>query len=133
MDEMNSDYQIYKAIERRIKKRYDRRVELASHAIAYFVGLTILWIFVVPEFSDSWTKWAAVGSLGWTIGFLIHALQIAAKELEERAVIREMEILGLYSEKAKRGYDEASRLHLTDDGELYDPYVDEPLEPSYYE
>jgi hypothetical protein len=134
MGQTDSNYQIYMAIERRIKQRYDRRVELASHAIAYFLGLTILWLFIVPEFSDGWTKIAAVGSLGWTIGFLIHALQIAAKELEERAVIREMERLGLYSEqKAKRWHDDATHLQLTDDGELYDPYFDEPLERTSYE
>ena len=134
MDEINSDYQIYRAIERRIKKRYDRRVELVSHAIAYFLGLTILWLLIVPEFGDFWTKMAAIGSLGWTIGFLIHALQVAAKELEERAVIREMERLGLYSErKAKRWHDDSHGLHLSDDGELDDSYFDEALERSYYE
>ena len=134
MGDSDSNYQIYTAIEHRIKQRYGRRVELVSHAIAYFLGLTIVWLFIVPEFGDFWTKMAAAGSLGWTIGFLIHALQVVAKELEERAIVREMERLGLYSEqKAKRRHADTSRLQLTDDGELFDPYFDEPLERTIYE
>jgi hypothetical protein len=66
---------------------------------------------------------AALGTIGWTMGILIHLVQFAFDEWGERAVDAELERVGLVAyqrRKAKRAAaDEDERLmRLGEDGEL---------------
>lgn len=123
MDEGASDqYKIFKAMERRIKERFSRRVEFLSHFIAFVLIMPAIWV-VIKTWMPALAFWdiALIAiTAGWTVGLLIHFVQVVAKELEDRAVASEMERLGLLQyEKFKRDGTVPERLvRLTDDGEI---------------
>lgn len=121
-------WRIYEDTKRRIKKRYNQRAEVISHAIAFAISIPALWFVLLGTswFSgDTWESIAALGSIGWLIGLSIHLSQHMIYEMRERAINRELDRLGMFdaTEKAKRDSAPPERLvRLSDDGEIIDLY-----------
>ncbi len=115
------DEKIYEDIINRVKKRYDRRKEYFSHAVAYLAAMGMMW-FVWLDPSDFMKGFGVLGAIitvPWTIGILIHSVQWLFDELQERAVNVQLARAGINTAyvKAKR---EERLVRLSDDGELID-------------
>jgi hypothetical protein len=132
MDENSSEQiQIFRELEKRIKQRYGRRTEFLSHLIAFVIGIPVMWLIILTWLPDL-AFWDIVGAIvtgGWTMGFLIHLVQVLGQEMEDRAITNEMERLGLLAaSKRKRDNEQqngAERLvRLSDDGEIIDLELD---------
>jgi hypothetical protein len=126
VDEISSEQlQIFQAMEARIKRRYARRIEFISHAIAFVILVPIIWLVILNWLPD-YPFWKIVGAIstgGWAVGFLIHLVQVIGQEMEDRAIMGEMERLGMLG-SYKRKRDEQSPperlVRLSDDGEIID-------------
>lgn len=117
--------EIYKAITKRVKKRFDRRKEFFSHLVGYSVTMAFIWgaWLNLSQFGEGISGIAAaLVTVGWTIGIFIHGTQWYFSELEDRALERELERAGLYSGKLKN---DERLVRLSDDGELLDLFDEE--------
>lgn len=121
----------YDEIRKRIKRRYDNRAEFLSHLVGFLVTMIIVWSIWIPQ--GTWQTLAEIGSAGWFMGLVIHFIQYLTKEMQERAIEREIERerawrSGFASEpdmKRKR-----DRLTLTEDGEVLEVIEDDEAQPS---
>ena len=133
-------YKVYKNIEKRVRQRFERRKEFFSHLVAYAIFMVGMWAMVgLGQFGEGfWGISAAVITVGWTMGVLIHVIQFVLDELGERAIDAELEKagLGVYQRgvrgKDKRGAEVhgAALMRLAEDGELVemeDDYDDSPF------
>ena len=116
---------IYQDVRQRVHKRFERRKEFFSHLVGYVVSIIGFWLFWNPiAFGDGgWGIAAALATLGWTIGILIHMVQFAFDEWGERAIDAELERVGLTTyqqRKSKRAEDQEDErlMRLGEDGEL---------------
>ena len=118
----------YDEIRRRIKRKYDNRVEFFSHIVAFLGVNLVLWGVLQPQ--NGWYTLSMIGMGGWFVGVLCHVVVFWGKEMQEReierAIEREYDLRGHQPPEAdvKRKRD---RLRLTADGELLD-VVDEDEE-----
>ena len=122
------DEKIYEDIIKRVKKRFDRRKEYFSHAVAYLAAMGMMW-FVWLEPSDFMKGFGILGAIitvPWTIGILVHSVQWLFDELQERAIDRQLTHAGIDTAyvKAKR---EERLVQLSDDGELIDFETDSTM------
>jgi hypothetical protein len=119
----------YNEIRHRITSTYNNRIGFFSHFIAFVVINGFAWMIWLgtPEAARSGVLSVVLllGSVGWLVGMLIHALVFFMMEARDRAIVRaiEEERAWALGEKPKR----ESRLHLTEDGEL-EEIVGEELE-----
>lgn len=115
---------IYQDVRQRVHQRFERRKEFFSHMVAYIVTMVGFWLFWHPvAFGDGgWGVAAALATIGWTMGILIHLVQFSFDELGERAIDAELERVGLIAYqkgKIKRAGDDDERfMRLGEDGEL---------------
>ena len=116
---------IYQDVRQRVHKRFERRKEFFSHLVGYVVSMIGFWLFWNPvAFGDGgWGIAAALATIGWTMGILIHLVQFSFDEWGERAIDAELERVGLaaYQKgKSKRTDDKEGEwlTRLGEDGEL---------------
>jgi uncharacterized membrane protein (DUF485 family) len=145
MNDLSSEehYKIYKNIEKRVLKRFERRKEFFSHLVAYVISMIGMWAMVgLAEFGEGfWGISAAVITVGWTMGVLIHIIQFVLDELGERAIDTELEKAGLgVYQRGVRGKDkhgaevhDAALMRLGEDGELVEVESDFDDSPFYDE
>ena len=128
-------YSLYKEIEKRVRKRIDRRKEFFSHLAAYLVGMIGVWGFWLNfhQFGEGfWGAAAGLVTVGWTMGIIIHFVQFWLDEMGEREIDAELEKAGLRTPRAGKSkreeddYDERM-MRLGKDGEL------EEIEDDFYD
>jgi hypothetical protein len=112
----------YDEIRRRVEKRLKKRQDLFIHIASYIVTNALLWFF----FHDSWVLWV---TFGWGIGVVSNIIDYYTKygpgaqrkeDEIQREIDREMARRGMY-EKPKND----THMRLTDDGELEEVPEDE--------
>lgn len=110
----------YDEIRRRIKKRYDNRVEFISHIVSFLGANLVLWGVLQPQYG--WYTLASLAMGGWFIGVLCHAVVFWGKEAQERAIERAIEREREFRSQNPEAYikPKRDRLSLTADGELLD-------------
>lgn len=122
----------YDEIRKRVKRRYDNRAEFLSHLVAFIIVNGLGWWFIVRPMGGIVFTLAALVSGLWGLGVVIHGIQFLTKELQERAIEREIGRerewrSGFASEpdmKRKR-----DRLTLSDDGEVLEVIEDDEAQP----
>jgi fatty acid desaturase len=123
----------YDEIRRRIKRRYDNRAEFLSHLVAFVIVNGLGWWFIALPMGGIVFTLAALVSGLWFLGVVIHFIQFLTKELQERAIEREIERERAWRSSYASEPDmkrKRERLTLTEDGELLEVIEDDEAPPS---
>jgi hypothetical protein len=119
---------IYKDIKRRIRHRYEKRMEITIHVTTFIVLMIGIWGVWMP--TGGVAQAAQIFSVLWFAGLIGHGIHTWFEERAEVAIDAQLEKYGLLNqmtEKAKRTTNTDERaVRLTDDGEIEDlPFLAE--------